>query len=247
MSSLKELLDAVSEDSFMEDLDKMASNNGMRKQAMPMPEPAGAATQANIIGANQPQSTGMLEGGMQPDVLGEQLPDHNESQRIMLQQKAMQAAAASLAAGVEQSRGAGTDEGYNASIQPRSGRQEYPSVAAPAGQMPPEAMSQTMAADAVKAASHDIDDEFEGETKTAAEKIAEECLAQGRFVELGIEMGLQKSAADGTLAGIFMPAFQAAHEVAIEKMAEDRGAIQKLAGALADEFIAAVNARVKGS
>ncbi len=197
--------------------------------------------------------------------------DNAENRRVQLQQMALAAAAQQNAAGVEATRGPGTDEGHNAGIQPRSGRQEYPNVAAPATQMPPEAMAQTPTMDQVAgtkaAAEGGVDallaqiltqgegeaktaaeaEVFEGEevVKTAAEKIAEDCLAQGRFVELGFRMGLQKAAEDGSLGLTMLPAFQAAHEVSIEKLAESE-AIDKLAEALAEKFVEKLQAKVSG-
>jgi hypothetical protein len=282
MSSIRALLEAVSEDQFMAGLDKMANENEETAAPAPAPkatktasqkktaEPVGAATQGNPIGGNVQVTGGISAGEPQADVLAEQLGDNAENRRIQLQQMALRAAGQQQAAGVEASRGPGTDEGHNAGIQPRTGRQEYANIAAPATQMLPESMAQTPSMDQVagsKAASTGIDallaqllgesnaaaatktaapaatEQQDGTEKTAAEQIAEECLAQGRFVELGFRMGLNKAAEDGSLGMAFLPAIAAVHEVAIEKLAESP-VLDKLAEALADKFVEKLQAKV---
>lgn len=83
----------------------------------------------------------------------------------------------------------------------------------------------------------------EQEKIAAARELANECLAQGLFVEQGIRHGLAKSAEDGTLAGIFAPSIAAAHEVAFESMVNS-DSLRKVAHALADEFVAAVGQKL---
>ena len=257
MATIRDLLNAINEDTFLE---KLSSNSNGTKTAMPVtPGPdsgpsAGSATSPSEMPSGA-QVTGVVNAGGPPNVMQDQLGGTSADRRIQLMDAAMRAAGQELSAGDEANRGVGTDEEHNHGTQPSSGHQEFQGVAAPqtpmyqdnyqkavqdnAGGMGGMDMGGGMEATAsvvnrmAKALGRHAEPGDDVE-KIAAAKIANECVAQGLFVERGIEMGLEKAAAEGTLAAIFCPSLTAAHEVALEKIAEDGTALDKVAEALAE-------------
>lgn len=268
MATIRELLNTINEDTFLE---KLSGENGT-KTAMPITPGPGSGPAAAPGSATAPsqapsgaQVTGVVHAGGPPNVMADQLGGTSADRRVQLMDAAMRAAGQELSAGDEANRGVGTDEEHNHGTQPSSGQQEYQNLAAPqtpvfqdnhqkmvednAGGMGGGGMGGGMevaasvvdrlagqvagTAPAAPTAPETLDDP----EKVAAAKIANECVAQGLFVERGIEMGLEKSAEEGKLAEIFCPSLTAAHEVALEKIAEDGVALDKVAEVLATKVV----------
>jgi hypothetical protein len=283
MPTIRELLDTINEDQFLQKLSsqnnqksakptKTAGQKRADEQITPGPGTGPASAPGSATAPSEAPSgadvTGVVNAGGPPNVLADQLGGTSADRRLLLMDAAMRAAGQELAAGVEGARGVGTDEEHNHGTQPSSGSQEFANVAAPqtpvfqdnyqkqvedaagAGMGDMKAASVldrlvnqvTGTKQAKQAATRSQNgvapttrDEAE---KLAAAKIANECIAQGLFVERGIEMGLEKAAEEGRLAEIFAPSIAAAHEVAFENLAKNAECLDKVAEALADRVAA---------
>lgn len=231
MTTLRQFLDEMNEEDFATKL-ASARQNGARKtaaDASEMPPQLGEATAASPTSAPAMPTQGAIDpaGGDVPQ-LARNTADDAMNKRQQLIDAAMEMSGASQAAAVESARGLGTDEGHNAGINPSTGQQQYERLTAPQD-VPHQDPYQHQVGDTAGAGGGGGEEMKAAAAKAAEEKlaaekfaqeVAEDCIAQGRFVGMGLTASIKEAAETGAYAELFGPSMLAANRAAFLHMPE---------------------------